>query len=123
MRYKNVQRLHKVNESCLIGAGGEVSDYDYICELLEDFAMDDYCADDGIQLTPSEVHSILCRVLYNRRNDFDPLWNSVIVGGWQEGKPFLGTVGMIGTHYVDDHITTGATMSKHDFSDCSDPTS
>ena len=43
----------------------------------------------------------------------DPLWNSLVVGGLQpdkEGqlKPFLGFIGMIGTHYEDAHIATGA---------------
>ena len=42
----------------------------------------------------------------------DPLWNSLVIGGLQPGKdgqlqPFLGTIGMIGTHYEDAHIATG----------------
>ena len=31
-----------------------------------------------------------------------------MIGGLQDGVPFLGTVGMIGTHYSDAHIATGA---------------
>jgi hypothetical protein len=51
---------------------------------------------------PPKVFSYLTRVLYNRRNKMDPLWNSVVVGGVEaDGTPFLGTVGMIGTHYTD----------------------
>lgn len=43
-----------------------------------------------------------------RRNKFDPLWNSLVVGGvGKDGKPFLGMVGMNGTHYTDSHVTTG----------------
>ncbi len=46
--------------------------------------------------------------MYNRRNKMDPLWNSLVVGGvGSDGKPFLGLVGMQGTHYVDSHVTTG----------------
>ncbi len=42
---------------------------------------------------------------------FDPLWNSLVVGGLDhDGKPFLGTVGMIGTAYTDDHVATGAVV-------------
>lgn len=37
----------------------------------------------------------------------DPLWNSLVVGGFYGGKPFLGTVGMIGTNYTDVHVATG----------------
>lgn len=40
--------------------------------------------------------------MYNRRGKMDPLWNSLVVGGVEaDGTPFLGTVGMIGTHYTD----------------------
>lgn len=73
-------------------------------------------ADDGISLGPQEVYNYLCRVMYNRRNKFDPLWNSFIIAGIEpathditdsSSSSFLGMVGMIGTHYVDSHVTTG----------------
>lgn len=32
-------------------------------------------------MSPTEVFSYLSRVMYNRRNKFDPLWNSIVVGG------------------------------------------
>ena len=45
----------------------------------------------------------------SRERRFDPLWNSLVVGGIDHGgQPFLGTVGMIGTAYTDDHVATGA---------------
>jgi hypothetical protein len=66
------------------------------------------------------VYHYLCRVLYNRRNKFDPLWNSLVVAGIEppsaaaaaadassSSHSFLGMVGMIGTHYSDSHVTTG----------------
>lgn len=37
--------------------------------------------DDGHTMTPEEIYNYLCRVLYNRRNKMDPLWNSLVVGG------------------------------------------
>ncbi|KAK9823028.1 hypothetical protein WJX81_000462 [Elliptochloris bilobata] len=106
-RYKSFERLAKVNDATVLGAGGELSDFQYIQTLLDELATEDYCADDGMQLTPREVYAYLSRVLYNRRNKFDPLWNSLVVGGLEGGVPFLGTVGMIGVHYTDKHIATG----------------
>jgi 20S proteasome subunit beta 7 len=51
----------------------------------------------------------LNRVLYNRRNKFDPLWNTMVVGGiLSDGKPFLGTIGMIGVSFTDSNVATGA---------------
>ena len=39
---------------------------------------------------------------------FDPLWNSLVVGGTRaDGSPFLGTVSMIGTAFTDLHVATG----------------
>lgn len=106
-RYKSFDRLRKVNDVCVVGASGELSDFQYIMRLLEELSDDDFCMDDGHHLKPAEVHSYLTRVLYNRRNKMDPLWNSLVVGGFYGGKPFLGTVGMIGTSYTDAHLATG----------------
>eukprot|EP00879_Flechtneria_rotunda_P001826 GHRR01001992.1.p1 GENE.GHRR01001992.1~~GHRR01001992.1.p1 ORF type:complete len:297 (+),score=77.56 GHRR01001992.1:233-1123(+) len=118
-RYKSVERIKKVNDRVIIAAGGELSDFQYILKLLDELTTDDYRADDGISLGPQEVYAYLCRVMYNRRNKFDPLWNSLVIAGIEAGSSsadpnsgssehsFLGTVGMIGTHYTDSHVTTG----------------
>ncbi|KAK9804889.1 hypothetical protein WJX72_010345 [[Myrmecia] bisecta] len=106
-RYKSVARLKKVNASTIIGAGGELSDFQYIMTLLDELTTDDYCMDDGVVLSPREIYNYMTRVMYNRRNKMDPLWNSLVICGFQDGKPFLGTVGMIGTHYTDEHVATG----------------
>ncbi|KAK9793714.1 hypothetical protein WJX73_005874 [Symbiochloris irregularis] len=106
-RYKSFERIRKVNDRTVLGASGELSDFQYIMNLLDELTTDDFCEDDGGMLSPREIWSYLCRVLYNRRNKQDPLWNSLVIGGIEHGKPFLGTVGMIGTHYTDDHIATG----------------
>jgi hypothetical protein len=53
--------------------------------------------DDGNSLGPKEIHSYLTRVMYNRRNKFDPLWNSLVLGGVKKGpkgdeEKYLGMV-------------------------------
>ena len=63
--------------------------------------------DDGSHLSPSDIHSYLGRIMYNKRNKFDPLWNELIVAGYKDGKGFLGFVDLIGTMYQDDVISTG----------------
>jgi len=50
--------------------------------------------DDGNSLGPKEVHSYLTRVMYNRRNKFDPFWNSLVLGGVKNGQKYLGMVGI-----------------------------
>lgn len=51
--------------------------------------------DDGNSLGPKEVHSYLTRMMYNRRNKFDPLWNSLVLGGVKNGQKYLGMVDQI----------------------------
>jgi 20S proteasome subunit beta 7 len=105
-RYKSVQRVFKVNETTIVGASGEISDFQYISNLLEELTTKDFCYDDGVTLSPKEIHAYLCRVLYNRRNKMDPLWNSLVVAGVDKGEPFVGSVGMLGTSYTDSHVAT-----------------
>lgn len=54
-RYKSLERIVRVNARTLVGAGGEVSDFQYIVRLLEEITTDDYRRDDGIELGPREV--------------------------------------------------------------------
>ncbi|KAI8030766.1 Proteasome subunit beta type-4 [Camellia lanceoleosa] len=72
LRYKSVERLKSVGKHspCL---------YDNMW-------------DDGNLVGPKEVHNYLTRMMYNRRNKFNPLWNSLVLGGVKNGQKYLGTV-------------------------------
>jgi len=80
-RFRDFQRLSKVNNTTLIGASGEMSDYQYIQQLLEHWVIEERCLDDGHSIWPPNVFEYLSTVMYNRRNKFNPLWNSIVVGG------------------------------------------
>ncbi|XP_024402015.1 proteasome subunit beta type-4 [Physcomitrium patens] len=107
VRYKSVQRLKAVGKTTALGASGEISDFQAINELLDQLITNDYMWDDGNNLGPVEIHNYLNRLMYGRRNKFDPLWNSLVLGGVKNGQQYLGVVTMIGVHYVDDHVATG----------------
>ena len=55
-------------------------------------SMYDNMWDDGNSLGPKEVRNYLSRVMYNRRNKFDPLWNSLVLSGVINGQEYLGVV-------------------------------
>lgn len=61
-----------MNESTIIGASGELSDFQYIMDQLSDVVTDDFCMDDGVTRGPKEIFSWLSRVLYGRRNKYPP---------------------------------------------------
>ena len=91
-RFKSIQRLHSVGSSTVLGASGDLSDFQYIQNLLEELIIDEYTAGDHHELGPAEIHEYLARVLYNRRTKMNPLWNSLIVGGRKEGKKYVSIV-------------------------------
>ncbi|XP_074291140.1 proteasome subunit beta type-4-like [Silene latifolia] len=107
LRYKSVERLKGIGKHSLLGASGEMSDFQELLRYLDELVLNDNMWDDGNSLGPKEVHSYLTRVMYNRRNKFNPLWNSLVLGGVKNGEKYLGTVNMIGVHYQDNHVATG----------------
>ena len=53
------------------------------------YSIESDCLCDGHVYTPQSMHSWLTRVMYNRRTKINPLWNTVIIGGYHEEKPYV----------------------------------
>ncbi|KAF5274807.1 hypothetical protein FQR65_LT00390 [Abscondita terminalis] len=106
-RYRNCPRIIKVNDNIIMGAGGDYADFQYVKDLVDQKIIEEDCLDDGFKLKPKSLYCWLTRIMYNRRSKFDPFWNNFVVGGIQEGIPFLGTVDKLGTAYEDNAICTG----------------
>lgn len=60
-------------------------------------------------LSPSNIYAFLANIFYARRNKFNPLWNAMLVGGYDRKKdePFLGYVDLLGTTYTAPTLATG----------------
>jgi 20S proteasome subunit beta 7 len=71
------------------------------------FRIDDVCLDDKNQLKPKSLFNWLTRVLYNKRSKFEPLWLDLVIGGMEDGVPFLGHVNFRGRAYTADVVSTG----------------
>ncbi|EKU21537.1 20S proteasome subunit beta 7, partial [Nannochloropsis gaditana CCMP526] len=106
-RFKDVTRLNAVGDYTILGAGGEFSDFQAIQEILEKMDQEDKNADDGFSHSPAELFNYLRAIFYSKRNKFNPLWNEVLVGGFKDGKAFLGHLDMIGTAFSDEVMATG----------------
>ena len=65
-RFRNVSRLSKAGPHAVVGASGDMSDFQHIKHLLESVEIENIEADDGHALSPKAVHTFLTRVLYNR---------------------------------------------------------
>jgi 20S proteasome subunit beta 7 len=106
-RYKDMRRLCKVGDYCLIGASGEISDYQQLQQMLNEVHEDDINQDDGYVKSPKEIHNYLRAILYQKRNKGNPLWNQLLVAGTHKNSCFLGYVDLIGTAYEEDFMATG----------------
>ena len=106
-RYRNLERVMKVNNNIILGAGGDYADYQCLKSNIERKILEEQCLDDGLVLKPKALHCWLTRILYNRRSSFDPFWNNFIIGGIEDDKLFLGTVDKLGTAYSDPVIASG----------------
>lgn len=106
-RFKNVSRLMKVNDTAVLGGGGDYADFQHISDVLRQKVINEECLNDGFCFSPKSVFSWLSRVLYNRRSDFNPLWNTIVVGGLENGEPFLGYVDKLGISFETDTAASG----------------
>merc|ERR1712156_1331137 len=106
-RYPMTQRVHKVNETTVIASSGDIADFQYLHKIIKSKQNEEDIRGGGVTMKPEALHCWLTRVLYNRRSKFDPLWNTIVVGGMQDDKPFLGGVDMIGTAWTEDIVATG----------------
>lgn len=85
-RFKSIQRLQAVGSSTVLGASGDMSDFQYLQGLLDELTVEEFVAGDKNELGPAEIHEYLSRIMYARRSKMNPLWNSILVGGSKDGK-------------------------------------
>jgi 20S proteasome subunit beta 7 len=53
---------------------------------LDDLIIEEFTEQDEHTLGPAEIHEYLFQLMYARRSKINPLWNSLLVGGYKDGK-------------------------------------
>jgi len=110
-RYKDFVRMRRVGNFTLLGASGEMSDFQYLGKLLDELDEEDWLNQDGCMMGPSEYASYIGRVMYNRRSKFNPLYNQFVVAGRKgtgdNSKPLLAFVDHQGTYFEENYLATG----------------
>jgi len=108
-RFNDVKRLKQVGPHTVVGAGGDISDMQYLFDkLLESVLIKEDYQNDGHSLRAPHIYSFLARVLYNRRCNFNFLWNSLLVAGYDDNKkPFLASADLLGTRFSSPALASG----------------
>ena len=108
-RFTDLRRIISAGDRVLVAAGGEISDFQFIQDELEKLDVANARAEDGKALSPSEVFNYLTTIMYNRRNKFKPLWNSLVIAGEEDGKLYVCAMnagawaGLPTSHYAACH--------------------
>lgn len=110
LRFNNIERLLRVGSETVVGISGDISDLQHIERLLHQLVTEEevYDGDGGHELRAPHIHEYLTRVLYGRRLKMDPLWNSIIVAGFNDDRtPFMRYVDLLGVAYGSLALATG----------------
>ncbi|GAA5918834.1 hypothetical protein JCM1841_002762 [Sporobolomyces salmonicolor] len=106
-RFKDIRRLHAVGSNTLVGASGDMADFQQVKRMLENLVTEESILDDGHELSTAQVYEYLSNVMYARRSKFDPLWNAMLVAGMDKDEPFLAYVDLLGVTYTAPSLATG----------------
>lgn len=128
-RFDDVRRLRPFAGTSAVGFSGDVSDMQYLDRHLSELETDEAYggndpspADDDNEdennnnetrraggLSAANLHKYLAKLLYARRNKFDPLWNQLLVAGFDDAtrKPFLAAADLRGTVFSAPSLATG----------------
>lgn len=112
LRFNGVQRLIQVGKSTVVGISGDISDMQFIEQVLDELEIDNnydnQYADSVDALQPSNVFEYLANLMYQRRSKLNPLWNALVVAGVEDsGEPFLKYVNLLGVSYSSPVLSTG----------------
>ncbi|KAF0277294.1 hypothetical protein FOG50_01924 [Hanseniaspora uvarum] len=114
LRFQGIERLHKVGKTTMVGISGDVSDMQYLLEILDELTIEhnydnDEYSDNVDELQPDYIFTYLANLMYHRRTKMNPLWNALIVSGVNSktGEPFLQYVNLLGVKYSSPSIATG----------------
>ncbi|CAK7229885.1 Proteasome subunit beta type-7 [Sporothrix bragantina] len=118
-RFTDTQRLRPFGKQAVLGFSGDVSDMQYLDRHLNDLEIQEGYEQEGDAendddekkehgLNAANLHTYLSKLFYGRRNKFDPLWNQVLVAGFDnKDDVFLACVDLRGTTYASPSLATG----------------
>lgn len=110
MKLDDLQRILKVGNNSVVGISGDISDFQYIERMLDDLEIEDGydMENEGGNLKANHLSEYLTRVMYSRRSKMNPLWNAMIVAGFDDKDDvYLRHIDLLGVSYTSPTLATG----------------
>lgn len=95
----------------MIAASGEYADFQEICRKLRGLSNQSDLYDDDVKISAKELTNYLGHICFQKRNDFNPYYNSTVIAGYENGETSLASVDIHGTLIKKDYVVTG--FAKH----------
>ncbi|RUS33106.1 nucleophile aminohydrolase [Jimgerdemannia flammicorona] len=112
-RFRDVERLYPVGEHTVVGASGDMSDFHYIKHVLDSLMIKETYIDDGHVLGTPHIYEYLFRVMYNHRSKFNPLWNSLVVGGVHKKEKYAYVPILLNLKHHNSNVKLRLRISCH----------
>jgi 20S proteasome subunit beta 7 len=104
----HVSHFHKLTPTTIVGCTGELGDFQSLVRTIIGIIDEDETRSGGRVPTPSEIHTYIARLLYQRRTKLKPLVVRIVLAGISpDGSLFLATSDLRGVSWEDSIITTG----------------
>lgn len=108
LKLDDLQRIIPVGSSSVVGISGDISDFQYLERLLDDLEIEDSYDMENDNLKANHLSEYLTRVMYNRRSKMNPLWNAIIIAGFDDKDELvLKHVDLLGVEYSSPTLATG----------------
>lgn len=65
------------------------SDFNILTPVSFFLRIDEELLGDGHSYSPRAIHSWLTRAMYSRRSKMNPLWNTMVIGGYSDGERLI----------------------------------
>lgn len=103
----NCPRSKIIGKYSAICSSGDYADFQNMAEDLQEAVTADDLEEDGHEMSPPALFSVLHRKLYNKRCDFQPCMCQFVLIGSKDGVAFCGGLDDIGTKWTDDYAAQG----------------
>ncbi|KAI6239304.1 Proteasome subunit beta [Aphelenchoides fujianensis] len=111
-RYLSLTRQYRVNENIVVAFSGDYADFQWLQNVIERQEMDIKTYHTKTKLTAKGLYNYLASLMYYRRSQMNPLWNTLVVAGmhpeptYDNLVPFIGVITQRGVAYETKAVAT-----------------
>lgn len=105
-KFSNIERFSNIADNIIFSSSGDYSDYQKLRDELKEHHRKEKTYSNIDKPSPQRFGSYLSQLCYKKRNKVDPYLVEAVLGGIQDGKPFLCLTDMYGNYFEHNYFAT-----------------